>query len=674
MPVCPFLLAALLVCLLAMGPAAPAAEVPVQGVTFYVSPDGDDAWTGSLPAPDLAGTDGPFATVVRARDAIRALGAEARNRGPITVLLRAGRYALAEPLVFEPPDSGTEQCPITYQAYPGEEPVITGGRVITAGKMVGGKWQATLPNVAEGRWLFRQLFVSGRRAQRARTPNEGFLYVDGEISLDPQAAFKYHGADIKPDWAQRGDVEVIALQAWAELRMPTIAVDPQTQAVTLGAQCMPSSREPDPRYWIENAPDALDSPGEWYLDRASGKLSYLPRPGEDPGRLEVIAPALTQLVRLDGDPAGGRFVSHLHFRGVTFAHADWSLPPAGYADMQAAFDIPAAFEANGARGVSVEGCSFRHLGGYAIAFAHGCQGNTIARNEITDTGAGGIKIGEPAVRQSEAEKTGGNRVVGNHIHDIGIVYPAGVGVWVGQSGGNVLSGNHIHDTFYSGFSVGWTWGYGETNARDNIIERNHVHDIGRGMLSDLGGIYTLGVQPGTIIRHNLFHDITCYEKGYGGWGIYLDEGSTNILVEHNVVYNTSTGGFHQHYGRENLVRRNIFAFSRSGQIIRTRMEPHLSFTFERNIVYWKEGSLLGSNWSDDQYRLDYNLYWNASGGPVEFAGMSLADWQARGQDVHSLIADPLFVDPDHYDFRLQPGSPAFSLGFGDTTESSLPSG
>jgi hypothetical protein len=243
------------------------------------------------------------------------------------------------------------------------------------------------------------------------------------------------------------------------------------------------------------------------------------------------------------------------------------------------------------------------------------------------------------------------------------VYPAACGVIIFQSGKNTIAHNHIHDTYYTGISNGWTWGYGPTNAGENIIEYNHVHDIGRGMLSDMGGNYNLGVQPGTVIRHNLFHDITSH--GYGGWGIYTDEGSSHILIENNVVYHTKSGGFHQHYGRMNMVRNNIFAYSLIGQVIRTRMEPHLSFTFERNIVYWTEGPLLGSNWKDDRYRLDYNLYWNPTISPdsVRFAAWIPAEWKARGQDTHSLIADPLFVNPEKGDFTLRPGSPAFRLGF-----------
>ncbi len=135
-----------------------------------------------------------------------------------------------------------------------------------------------------------------------------------------------------------------------------------------------------------------------------------------------------------------------------------------------------------------------------------------------------------------------------------------------------------------------------------------------------------------------------------------------------IEYRTKSGGFHQHYGRENLVRNNIFALAREGQIIRTRQEPHRSFTFERNIVYWSDGPLLGGRWSDDQYRLDHNLYFKASAdrreaAEIRFAEWSFPEWQQRGQDNHSLIADPLFVDPQNGDFTLKSGSPAGKIGF-----------
>lgn len=183
------------------------------------------------------------------------------------------------------------------------------------------------------------------------------------------------------------------------------------------------------------------------------------------------------------------------------------------------------------------------------------------------------------------------------------------------------------------------------------------------MLSDLGGIYTLGVSPGTRIHDNCFHDIDAFD--YGGWGLYTDEGSSNIVLENNVVYRTKTGGFHQHYGKDNLLRNNVFAFSQTDQLQRTRTEPHNSFVFERNIVYWNnDGPLMGHNWADNHFTLRDNVYFNSGGHPVRFPGnLTLDQWQQkRGQDKGSIVADPKFVDAAHGDFRLQDDSPARALG------------
>ena len=637
-----------------------------QGIAFYVSTAGNDAWSGSLPEPDVGGTEGPFATIARARDAVRALPADVRGATPITVHIRGGRYDLSEPIVFGAQDSGTAAPAITYAAYGDERPVISGGRAVTGWAPAGGGvWKATVPGVAEGEWYFHQLFVSGRRAQRARSPNGGFFRVNGRISTDAQASFTYNEGDVNPAWAGLGDVEVIALVNWSDLRFPIVAVDPGARTVTLAGQAVPwSNWEENPRYWVENAPDALDEPGEWHLDRTTGEVRYRPLPGEDMTSAEVVAPALTQLVRIEGNPSTGETVSRLRFRGLTFSYADWSMGPTGYADMQAAYDTAAVVQADGARGVSIEGCTFEHLGTYAISFGLGCKNNLVLGSEIRDVGAGGVKIGEPVIRTAEEEKTDGNDIVDNHIHDIGIVSPGAVGVWVGQSGWNTIFRNHIHDTNYSGISVGWTWGYTNSNAAHNIIDSNHIHDIGRGMMSDMGCVYTLGVQPGTMIRNNVCHDVRSFESGYGGWGIYLDEGSSDIVVEDNIVYETRHGAFNQHYGLRNQIRNNILAFNTYAQVTQGDRpdQPH-SLTFERNIVYWTEGPLLGGGWTSGEHQFDYNLYFNASGAPISFAGWSLAEWQALGQDVHSLIADPLFEDAGNHDFRLKPGSPAFSLGF-----------
>ena len=192
--------------------------------------------------------------------------------------------------------------------------------------------------------------------------------------------------------------------------------------------------------------------------------------------------------------------------------------------------------------------------------------------------------------------------------------------------GNTVAHNHIHHGGYTGVSIGWVWGYQRSVSQNNRIEFNHIHHIG-GVLSDMGGIYTLGVSPGTVIRNNHIHDVDA--NHYGGWGIYHDEGSTHLLVENNVVHHTKFAPFNIHFAKEVTVRNNIFALGKLEQASRGRAEPHKSVFFENNIVYWREGELLSKNWKDVPYtfhahpkdksgtqtltntfEFDWNLYFN----------------------------------------------------------------
>jgi hypothetical protein len=280
-------------------------------------------------------------------------------------------------------------------------------------------------------------------------------------------------------------------------------------------------------------------------------------------------------------------------------------------------------------------------------------------NDLTWIGAGGIKVDGAVDRESL--RTGETIITDNRILHLGRLFHSGVGVLLMNSFGNTVAHNEVADLYYTGVSVGWVWGYAPSVSRDNRIEFNHIHHVGQGLLSDMGAVYTLGLSPGTMVRSNVIHDVAGHDKA---WGLYTDEGSTGIVLEDNFVYRTTHGGFHQHYGRDNVVRNNILALGRDAQVVRSRDEPHRSFTFERNIVYYRGGELLSSVWSGgpDRISLDHNMYWNLTGAP-QFPSGTFEAWQVRGFDRHSIVADPSFVDPDHDDFRLKPDSPAPKLGF-----------
>ena len=421
---------------------------------------------------------------------------------------------------------------------------------------------------------------------------------------------------------------------------------------------------------VDNVREALSEPGQWYLDRPTGTLSYIPRPNQMPSNTIVIAPRLEQLVNFVG--RDGRPVEHLQFEGLTFAHSNWTLPPQGQAFPQADISLTAALSAVWTHNVVFKHCAVLHSGAYGMEFGAGCRQNRIEDCELVDLGAGGIKIGDahPAAAHDavampqDAQTAPSEHVVRNClIAHGGRLHPAAVGVWIGHSPYNTIDHNEIVDFYYTGISVGWTWGYAPSNAHHNAITSNHIHSIGQGVLSDMGGVYSLGVSPGTSISGNVIHDVRSFD--YGGWGLYTDEGSSGIMLRNNLVYRTKSGGMHQHYGRENHFENNIFVEADQAQLVRTRSEDHISCFLEHNIVFWDNASpLLGSNWHDNNFRLDYNVYWNPSHPAIKFAGKTFDQWRKeRRQDEHSLIVDPLLVDPLHGDFRVRLDSPALRLGF-----------
>lgn len=636
-----------------------------EEVVLHVALNGDDAWSGRLEAANDDRSDGPVATVGRARDLVRPL----KHRAAVRIVVHGGFYPLEEPLVLAPEDSGDADHPVTYAAASGEHPVLSAGRALPRWRSarLGGRaiWSAD----ASGFARIRDLYVGDRRRTPARRPDQGFLHVEGVPDLPPgtpwtdgKDALRFPEADAA-SWKDAPGADLVTFTRWIDTHLTVAAVDLQKRVAKLTRRTV-FLLDPGDLCFLEGRAEYLDAPGEWFLDEHAGAVDYLPYPGESPGDSPAVAPVLDRILELRGEPEHDRWVEHVRFEGLTFSHSAWWFPEAGAKGsepmgfVQAAWGVPGAVRAEGARHVVFEGCTVSHVGAYGLELGRGCTDDVVSRCTFTDLGAGGVKIGEAAIRESEADRTARNVVEDCTIRDGGRVHHQAVGLWIGQSGDNVIAHDRITELDYTGISIGWTWGYGPSLAGGNRVEWNEVDHLGdrpgntEPPLGDMGGIYTLGIQPGTVIRDNYFHDIAGRTIA---WGIYFDEGSSGIVAEENLVLRTSHGGFHQHYGRENVVRNNVFAFGRDGQVWRSRREDHLSFTFERNVVVADGAQWFRGDWSGG-VALRGNVYWRTDGDPVTFPGPKVLD-------AGSVAADPGIDLTDPERFTVREDSPARALGF-----------
>lgn len=594
---------------------------------------------------------------------------------PVRIVVEDGVHPIEKTIQLGPADSQV--------TWSGRNAVFTAGRPIPGWRQVeGGLWKAALPDPA---WRFEQLWINGRRATLARSPNKGYLHLAGAVAAgafpDLTEEMNFHAFRIAKEPfavlqaippAERDDVLLTVTHAWVvgQCRIRELGASDAAVRIKGRARYPFVEFEPHQRYWMENFRAALDAPGEWFLDKAKGEVLYLPLPGEDMSRAEVVAPVVEKFLTIQG-------AADIRFEGIRFEHSKHLYPAEGLHDTQAATTSAGCIEIENSRGIHFSRCTVARTGLHAIWFKNGCADSSVVRCHLHDLGGGGVYIGETA-RPEDARVNHHITVDDCIIQHGGRLHPSACGVVLTHTRNCAVTHCDIGDFYYSGVSAGWNWGYGDTASRETRVENNHIHHLGWAYLSDMGGFYGLGTSPGTIVRGNHIHHIASHR--YGGWGLYNDEGASDTLMENNLVHDTWNAGFHQHYGYFNTVRNNIFAFGRSAQIQATRNEARLRFRYLNNIVVWDPAAPLldGGDWNwghfakpergdpKDSLVFRDNLYWTTDGQkPATLArsGITWDEWHRLGRDAGSRFADPLFEDLAKRDFRLKPGSPAGALGF-----------
>jgi len=652
--------------------AASGAETKMA-TTLYVAPGGDDKRTGTAAQP--------LGTLQGARDAVRRLR-QGGAHGAVEVLVKPGVYHMAETLVLGPQDSGTTTGPTTYRAAPGGPVVLSGGVPIRGWKQrTDGKWAAPVPAGLD----FRLLRVGEKWATRARYPNYdsknphtgGWLFADGITPApapgQPTTYMRYRGtlpAIADPDGSE---IHVFIAWGWVNAIVPVGRIDPAQGRIDFAGKGASQDVRPGNRFFIENVREALDAPGEWFLDKQRNEVLYLP---DAPGfpNLPTVAARLDCLIRCVGDAATNRFVEHVRFEGFHFTDTSYSLTDDYYSPQDACIQM------SGTRNCEVRHCEFTWCGGYALKLSNRSAACVFAENRLHHLGQGGvIFVGGTATQAHHCT------IAANDMDHLGLIYKHVAGVYVASGSDNYIAHNRITDVPRYAISL-------KSQGEDNLAHRNVVefNDIRRVNLetSDTGAIESLGYEKrdsGNVIRHNLILDVVGmattpegkFESPHFSWGIYMDDFSSGTSIFGNIVARYPTGGVCIHGGQNNIVANNIFIDGRDRQV---HLHPESAFmtgnTFVHNIVSYArpqaELFYLFQAWKKNQpgrfSECNYNLYW-AGGADLKTLATKntpngpFSAWLAAGFDTQSAVADPKFLDAANDDYRLAPDSPAFALGF-----------
>ena len=569
---------------------------------LYVSPSGNDSNSGTK--------EFPFQSIQCARNAIREIIKQEQNED-IFVYFKGGIYRITEPLIFGLSDSGSEEFSITYTAYENEAPIISGGKPITGWeKRADGLWQAKVP---AGNTNFRELFVNGVRATRSRYPNEEYFRI-AKASVDRMSYFSFEANDIPTDLSAEG-LELIFIHDWSISRIPVAKIDFEKSLLyplsKIGRQhfmMVIDGYEKHPRYFLENSPAFCDAPGEWCFI-SDDEVIYHPRPGETIENIEAVVPDAKQLMIVHGDADKNLPVQNLHFKGLVFEHCAYNFPESGYAGVQATFHTGDEWQGMGnyvtpaVKFEMVDNCSIedgiiRHVDGAGIEFGRQCFDCSLTSSIVSDVGGNGVMIGEGRRRKrgeeqwwsKTPEQTSSRIFIKNNlIENCGTEFFGAVGIWVGFANKIEIAHNEIRNLPYTGVSVGWIWNPTPTPCKENIVANNHIHHVMQ-ILSDGGGIYTLGFQPGTVLRENHIHDVTINLGRAESNGMFLDEGTTGIVIEENVIHHTARSPLRFHKAGENIVRNNVLAVQSSVPHIRYNNTKEENITQRGNTIINDKGN------------------------------------------------------------------------------------
>ncbi len=613
---------------------------PAQDRDFHVAPDGNDAWAGALPEPDVSKKDGPFASLARARDAAREYRAGVPS-SRARILVQPGRYFFAEPLDLSTADSG-----LVIVGGGGQRPILVGGRLVTgwAREADGKLWSAPAPGTRERGWDFRLLVVDGELRPRARLPREGVLEHTCEWNVpwmstsgggwkrkpteEELSAMKYKAGDLGP-WLDITNAEITVYHMWDESCVGIASHDVEARALRFSTPCAhPPGAFGVKKYLIWNIREGMHSPGCWYLDRSRERLVYWPRPGEDMARVEVIAPTVESLIRIGGkDGAPARDIS---LRGLSLTVTTTPLVAGGFG----AGKFQGAIALSHAEGCRIEDVEISKVAGQAIAGWRVTR-LAIVGCETRDIGACGIRVGG-------AENT----VLSNRVHRSGILYPSAIAI--STSGArNTIAANDVEHAPYSGITA---------DGDGHLIEGNRIGRVMR-ELHDGAGIYITFCSNVTV-RGNVVRDIAD-TGGFGASAYYLDEQARGCLVERNLALGVSWP-VHMHMTSNNTARGNVFLVEGDAKI---SLAKTTGAVFEKNILC-AGGDIVIRSATNGIFAMPSNIFYSAKGKLLwdrldQYTSKGLQPLVPRDGSIN---ADPIFKDPVRGDLGFDLGSPARQLG------------